>query len=143
HYTFVDGYLIAGPTRALLTRALQIKASGTNISRAAAFTSLLPHDRYANFSAVLFPNLGTTLAPIVGLFGGIVPQSAPGRSDIMANLQNMKSSLIAAYGEPDRISLAANGNLMGISPGNLITGGLQGAIPFRMPGTNSRTGAFK
>src|ERR1017187_2484572 len=30
HYTFVDGYMLAGPTRALVARALQVKASGTS-----------------------------------------------------------------------------------------------------------------
>ena len=37
----------------------------------------------------------------------------------MQNLSNMKSTLIAAYGEPDRISVATSGNLMGMSLSNL------------------------
>jgi len=32
HYTFANGYLIAGPTRALVSKALQIKTAGTSIA---------------------------------------------------------------------------------------------------------------
>ncbi len=67
HYTFADGYLIAGPTRALVARALQVKAAGTSIARSAKFLSMEPRDGYVNFSAVIYQNLGTTLAPLAGL----------------------------------------------------------------------------
>jgi FecR protein len=144
HYTFADGYMIAGPTRALVSRALQVRTSGTSITRSAPFLALVPRDRYVNFSALIYQNLGTTLAPIVSLFGGMIPQGRPGEPSPMAALGNMKSTLIAAYGEPDRIRIATGGNLMGISPANLLTGNLQGAIPFTaMMGTNARVPAFK
>jgi hypothetical protein len=56
----------------------------------------------------------------------------------------MKSTMIAAYGEPDRISVATSGNLMGMSINNLITGNLQNAIPFtQFMGTPRRAPAFK
>src|SRR5690242_12186832 len=81
HYTFSDGYMIAGPTRALVSRALQVKTAGTSITRSSAFTSLVPRDRYANFSAVIYQNLGTTLAPIAGLLGGMIPQPHAGQAN--------------------------------------------------------------
>jgi len=144
HYTFADGYMIAAPNRALVQRALQIKSTGTSITRSSAFTAMVPRDRYANFSAVIYQNLGTTLAPIVGLLGNMIPQPPAGRPNPMAALGNMKSTLIAAYGEPDRISMAGTGNLMGINVVSLLTGGLQGAIPFnQMMGTSRRVPAFK
>jgi hypothetical protein len=144
HYTFADGYMIAGPTRALVARALQVKQAGTSITRSANFVKLLPRDRYANFSAVIYQNLGTTLAPIAGLLGNMIPQGHKGGPNPMAALSDMKSTLIAAYGEPDRISIATSGNLMGINPGALLTGGLQGAVPFtQMMGTSQRAPAFK
>jgi ferric-dicitrate binding protein FerR (iron transport regulator) len=143
HYTFADGYLIAGPTRALVARALQVKSAGTSITRSSAFVALVPRDRYANFSAVIYQNLGTTLAPIAGLLNGMIPQGQAGQQNPIAALGNMKSTLIAAYGEPDRISFATSGNLMGINPSALLTGGLAGAIPFQMNGTPHREPAFK
>ena len=74
HYTFADGYMIAGPTRALVSRALQVKTGKASITHSATFVALLPRDHYNNFSALIYQNLGTTLAPIVSLLGGLVPQ---------------------------------------------------------------------
>src|SRR4029077_17241401 len=74
HYTFADGYMIAGPSRALLSRALQVNTGRASITHAVNFVSLLPRDQYNNFSALIYQNLGTTLAPIISLFGGMVPQ---------------------------------------------------------------------
>jgi hypothetical protein len=146
HYTFADGYMIAAPTRALVSRALQVKTSGISITHSAAFIALLPRDHYNNFSAVIYQNLGTTLAPLVSLFGGMIPQGKGGQgpTNMLEGLSNMKSTLIAAYGEPDRISVATSGNLMGLSVNNLITGNLQNAIPFtQFMGTPRRAPAFK
>lgn len=149
HYTFADGYMLAGPSRALLARALQVKASGTSITHSANFVAMLPRDHYNNFSALIYQNLGTTLAPIVNLFGGMIPQGrggaqANGMEKGLSSLGNMKSTLIAAYGEPDRIRVATSGNLMGMSVNNLMTGNLQGAIPFsQFMGTRERAPAFK
>jgi hypothetical protein len=144
HYSFADGYMIAAPTRALVSRALQVKVSGASVTHSAAFTALLPRDHYNNFSAVIYQNLGTTLAPIMSLLGGMLPQGRGGHSNGLENLSNMKSTMIAAYGEPDRISVATSGNLMGMSLSNLITGNLQNAIPFtQFMGTQGRAPAFK
>jgi hypothetical protein len=144
HYTFADGYMIAGPTRVLVSRALQVKSGRASITHSAAFIALLPRDRYNNFSALIYQNLGTTLAPILSLLGGMVPQGRGGQANMMQNLGNMKSTLIAAYGEPDRISVATSGNLMGMSLSNLLGGNLQNAIPFtQFMGTRDRVPAFK
>jgi hypothetical protein len=95
---------------------------------------------------VIYQNLGTTLAPIISLFGGMIPQGKgrQGPDNMLQGLSNMKSTLIAAYGEPDRITVATSGNLMGLSASNLITGNLQNAIPFtQFMGTPRRAPAFK
>ena len=149
HYTFVDGYLIAAPSRVLLTKALQVKVSRASITHSPNFIALLPRDHYNNFSAVIYQNLGTTLAPLVSLFGGMIPQGrggpqGSGPESMMRNLSNMKSTMIAAYGEPDKISVATSGNLMGMSLSNLITGDLKNAVPFtQFMGTSKRAPAFK
>ena len=79
HYTFADGYLIAGPSRAMLTRALQVKSTRTSITHSAQFLSMEPRDHYANFSALVYQNLGTSLAPLAGTARRIRPQRESGR----------------------------------------------------------------
>ena len=103
HYTLADGYLIAAPSRALVTKALQVKTAGTSITHSTRFVSMVPRDRYMNFSALIYQNLGSTLAPIAGLLGSFVPAGNAAQSRMLQNLGNMKPLLIAAYGEPDRI----------------------------------------
>ena len=148
HYTFADGYMIAAPSRALIMKALQVKISRASITHSPNFIALLPRDHYNNFSAVIYQNLGTTLAPIVSLFGNMIPQgrgpNGSGPESMIRNLSNMKSTMIAAYGEPDRISVATSGNLMGLSLSNLLTGDLRNAVPFtQFMGTSRRAPAFK
>jgi ferric-dicitrate binding protein FerR (iron transport regulator) len=143
HYTFANGYMIAGPTRALVSRALQVKTMGTWITHSSQFVSMEPRDHYNNFSALIYQNLGTTLAPIVGLIGGFAGgRGGPSGQNPLAMLGNMKPTMIAVYGEPDRISVAGTGDLMGIDPANLVTGSLTNAIPFtQMMGQHQRVPA--
>jgi len=153
HYTFADGYLVAGPTRALVARALQVKAAGTSIARSAKFLSMEPRDGHVNFSAVVYQNLGATLAPLAGLlsaFGGGGVPSGPGRSGQIPfqNLGNLTPSLIGAYAEPDRVTVASNRNVLGKSVTDLLSGNLLGiaggALPFsQLQGTRRPQAAFR
>jgi len=131
HYTFASGYLIAAPTRALLARALEIKANGTGIVHSPVFAGMLPRDPHTDFSAVVFQNLGTTLAPLAGL----LPQQAA------QSIGNLKPSLIAAYADSGSIALASTGDLLGMKLNTFLSGSLSGmagnAMPFpHFGGTN-------
>jgi len=121
HYTFADGYLIAAPTRALVTKALQVKLSRASIMRASKFVDLTPRDHYANFSAVFYQNIGTTLAPLAGLLGSLAPPS-PQQQRAIQQLSNVKPVLVALYAEPDRLTLASEGDAFGMSIAGLLTG---------------------
>jgi hypothetical protein len=133
HYTFADGYLIAGLTRALVAHAIQVKTMGTSISHSAQFVALEPHDRNANFSLVVYQNLGTTLAPLANLLGAFIPQGRPGQAGAMQGLAHMKPLFIAAYGEPDRITVAGNGNALGQGISSLVGGNLMGVVGDVLP----------
>ena len=124
HYTFADGYLIAAPTRALVKRALDLKTAGNSITRSAQFMALTPHDHYANFSAVLYQNLGASLAPLAGMLSGMAGARAghPGQPNPAEALGNLKPSLIAAYGSVDRITVATSSDLLGARLETLLTG---------------------
>jgi hypothetical protein len=135
HYAFANGYFIAGPTKAIVTRAIQIQAGGASIMRSTTFLSLTPRDHYANFSAVVYENLGTTLAPLAGLAGAFLPNMRPEQQKMVQKLGNIKPMLYAAYGEPDQMTIASSQNVLGAGLTNLMTGNLGGivgdAIPLR------------
>ena len=132
HYTFTNGYLVGGPTRALVARALQVKASGASVKHADRFVSMLPRDHFANFSAVFYENLGTTLAPIVGLMGAF-GNGGPQQQKMMQGLGNLKPTLVAAYGEPSALTIASGDNVLGAGLTNLMTGNLAGLVQNVLP----------
>jgi hypothetical protein len=132
HYTFANGYLIGGPTRALVTHALQVKSSAISVKQAAKFVSMLPRDHYANFSAVFYENLGTTLAPIASLMGAFAGGNAQ-QQKALQGLGNVKPTLIAAYGEPDALTIASGDNVLGAGLTNLMTGNLGGLVQNVLP----------
>jgi len=101
-YTYTDGYLLAGSSQALLDTAIQNRTSGYTLPRSTTFTALIPHDQYANFSAMVYYN-ASTLSPLLEQFS-----KQPAVQELTANL---KPTLIAAYGETDRITFATSGSL--------------------------------
>lgn len=118
HYVFTDGYLLMAPSRVLLDRAIQTRASGNTLARSAGFLALLPHDHYPNVSALLYQNVGASLAPLVqGLGAGttLTPQQQQAVQSLGAQL---KTSLVAAYGESDRITVAGTGSLFNLGLNN-------------------------
>jgi hypothetical protein len=147
HYTFAEGYLIAGPSRAIVSQALQARANRTSIVRSTKFVSLMPRDHYANFSAVIYQNLGSTLGPLIGMLGSLAPPSKGGANPL-GNLANLQPSFMAAYGEQDRVTIAGAGNIMGMSPNNFANGSLLGIAGGALPlgqflGTPGRRPAYR
>jgi ferric-dicitrate binding protein FerR (iron transport regulator) len=147
HYTFAEGYLLAGPSRAIVSQALQARANGASIVRSTKFVSLMPRDHYANFSAVIYQNLGSTLGPLIGMLGSLAPPSR-GNANPLDKLANLQPSFIAAYGEQDRVTIAGAGNMMGMSPNNFANGSLLGIAGGALPlgqflGTPGRRPAYR
>jgi len=134
HYTFADGYLIAAPSRALVARALEAKATRISLARSSQFAELAPRDHYADFSGVIYQNLAPSIAPIAGLLGSFLPKQGGGQAGgFVQGLSTMKPSLIAAYGEPDRLTVATGSNLLGGSLAGAMTGNLAGIIGQAVP----------
>ncbi len=126
HYTFVEGYLVMGPSRALVDRALRYRQSGQTITHSPRFVAMLPTDQRDNFSALIYQDL-------TSLLGGIVDK-LPTQSltpDQQAALEvireEVEPTLIYAYGEPKRIIFAA------ASEGDLLTDGLLGLLGLAAP----------
>jgi hypothetical protein len=145
HYTFDQGYLIAAPTRALVSRALQIKLAGTSIKHSGKFLELTPRDHHVNFSAVIYQNIGTSMAPLASLAGAFLSQRNGQSGMPLQGIDNLKPTLFAVYGEPDRISMAATGDVLGSTLENLLVGNIRSmaGLPFgQMMGTRERHGSY-
>lgn len=133
HYTFDQGYLVAGPTRALVSRALQLKSAGTSIKHSSKFLELTPRDQHVNFSAVIYQNLGTSMAPLAALAGAFLPERAGGRGMNLQALNNIKPTLFAVYGEPDCITMTANGDVLGSTLASMLSGNIMGMTGMGLP----------
>jgi hypothetical protein len=123
HYMFVDGYMVASASRALLERSLQTRDSGLTLTQSPRFRSLLPHDGQVNFSAVVYHNLGPVLAPISKIGSGAANIS-PEVEDLIGGLGSMTvPSLTLAYGEPSRIVFvnSSEGGILTSSLGRFLT----------------------
>jgi hypothetical protein len=110
-YVFVDGYMVAAPSRALLERTLAQRDAGSTLPSSAKFRNLLPLDGRADFSAVFFQHLGPLLSPLSGTLtrlGGssLTPEQQQALAQLAADAQ---PTLAYAYGEADRITVAGTG----------------------------------
>jgi hypothetical protein len=120
NYVFANGYMIAGPTRALVERALTLHDSGTTLVRSAKFTAGLPADGNVNFSAFVYHNLAPLVQPFANKLGNAKIPSGPQKA--MAFAATMEPTLAYAYAYGDRIEVAANtdGGPFGLSPATLL-----------------------
>ena len=107
-YTFTDGYMVLGPSRALVMNAVAVKQSGNSLARSSSFRSLLPQDQHADVSALVYQNL----APVVG---PIMQQLSPSQLQSLQQLAaETKPSVVCAYGEPNSIRVASASRFFGL-----------------------------
>jgi hypothetical protein len=131
HFLFVDGYLVVGPSRALLLEAVAQRAAGVTLVASSAFLDLLPHDGQANYSGVVYQNLGGamgTLGELLGRQGGI---PAAERERLTALAGEAGASVAVAYGESQGLTLSTRGahGPMGLSFESLLAvGGIFGGF---------------
>jgi hypothetical protein len=115
HYAFVDGYFVAAPNRTLLTRAIQNRDTGNVLVRSEAFRSQLPQNGIPNFSAIIYHNLGSAIAPVaqqLGAANGLSPSQKAGMDALAAN---SAPGMVYAYGKPDSIVVASQGTFFGLN----------------------------
>ena len=80
-YTFAEGYLVAGSSRAVVERALQYRSSGVNLRTAPAFAQLLRSGEDLNVSALMYQNLAPVAAPV----GDFLADQAGAMQDLPAD----------------------------------------------------------
>ena len=134
-YTFTDGYLLIAPTPALLSAAIANRAAGVTLEHSAAFRAQLPQDGHTNFSALLYYNAGSTLAPVVDQLksGGLMTPEQEKSAALLTS--NREPGLVYAYGEPDRIVVASRGGFFGLGLDTLVGLNAKGAaaLPQLLP----------
>ncbi|MGD9253590.1 MAG: hypothetical protein PVG92_06620, partial [Holophagae bacterium] len=107
-FTFVDGFMIMGPHRALLDQAIALRDSGVTLPASEAFQALLPDNGYTDCSAVFYRDLGSLL--------DAVPDEMLGELQMLdAASDDLGTGLVCIFGEADRITATATGgSLLGL-----------------------------
>jgi hypothetical protein len=123
NYTFVNGYMVMGPSRAMVQRSVQMQQQGYTLLRSSRFTAGLPADGNANFSALFYHNLAPLVQPFaerIANSAGSLPQEQ--QQAIKAMAADMPPTLAYAYAQGDSITFAANtdGGPFGLSPATLL-----------------------
>jgi hypothetical protein len=120
NYVYANGYLIVGPSRALVEKALRSQENGLSLLRSAKFTAGLPADGNANFSAVFYHNIGGLVPAGVATAAQNLP-SGP-QEAIKSIASDMAPTLAYAYAQGDSITFMANteGGPFGLSPATLL-----------------------
>lgn len=120
NYTYANGYMIVGPSRALVQRSIQSRESGSSLLRSAKFTAGLPADGNANFSAVFYHNIGG-LVP-AGLTSTAEKLPRGPQQAMKAIAADMAPTLAYAYAQGDSITFAANteGGPFGLGPATIL-----------------------
>lgn len=123
NYTYVNGYVVMGPSRAMVERSVRAQEQGYTLLRSSRFTAGLPSDGNANFSAVFYHNLAPLMQPFadrIASSAGNLPQGP--QQAIKAMAANMPPTLAYAYAQDDSITFAVNteGGPFGLSPATLM-----------------------
>jgi hypothetical protein len=154
HYLYEDGYLVAGPHRALLLEAVTQRAAGISLGNSSKFTALLPRDREMHFSAVVYQDLGGAGAALADWLSQNQNLAPDDRAAMQAMMSSGGPGLVVAYGGSDRVEIVGRSEegLLGLSFRRLIglaTKGVPGTfsddVPFaqrhlrKVPGTSRAT----
>jgi len=123
NFTYVNGYMIVGPSRALVERSVRSQEAGYTLLRSSRFISGLPADGNANFSALFYHNLAPLVQPFaerIGSSANSLPKEQ--QQAIKAMAADMPPTLAYAYAQGDSITFAANteGGPFGLSPATLL-----------------------
>jgi hypothetical protein len=121
NYVFADGYMIAGPTRGLIQKALTYHDSGVTLLHSPKFTAGLPADGNVNFSAFVYHNLAPLVQPFANQLANSKMPAGPQKA-ITAMAAASEPTLAYAYAYGDHIEFAANteGGPFGLSPATLL-----------------------
>jgi FecR protein/Putative zinc-finger len=128
NYAYVYGYLVAAPSRALVENAIRYRESGYTLLQSSKFRATLPEDKQANFSAMIYQNIGSLITPIARSVGKAATKRAPGEAgEAFKHLLGDKAGLAYVYALNDRMVISVNteDGPLGLSASDLL--GLPGS----------------
>jgi hypothetical protein len=106
NYTYAYGYLIAAPSRALVENAIKYRESGFSLVQSSKFKATLPEDKQANFSAMIYQNIGSAVPSVARAVGhAAAPQEA---RQALSSLIGKKAGLVYVYALNDRMIFSVN-----------------------------------
>jgi len=123
NYTYVNGYVVMGPSRAMVERSVRAQEQGYSLLRSSRFTAGLPADGNANFSAIFYHNLAPLVQPFAEGIASRAQNLPQGpQQAIKAMAADMPPTLAYAYAKGDSITFAANteGGPFGLSPATIM-----------------------
>ena len=128
-YAFAYGFLIAAPSRTLVENAIKYRESGYTLPQSAKFKAALPADKQANFSALVFYNIGSIMAPLANKVGAVAGGDSHGKG-MLQKLAGNKAGLAYVYSLGDRMVLSLNteDGPVGMTPSSLL--GMGGGFGF-------------
>jgi hypothetical protein len=130
HWLFADGYMVLAPTDELLQRAVRARQSNFHLRGSDRFRALTPPDRQANFSALVYHNLGQASAAVADWLGGGNALGADQREAIQRFAASARPALVYAYGDDREIQVASTGGFFGLSLDHVIaSAGLSDLLP--------------
>jgi hypothetical protein len=139
HLLFVDGYLVVTPNEQMLHRAVRARQGGQVLRGSWRFQQLLPPDREANFSAVVYHNLGEAASAVAGWLGGsgaLQPQQQQGLDRLV---KDAKPGLFYVYGGSQEIQVASTGGFFGVTLDHVLgSAGLGDLLSRQRQGTTTR-----
>jgi hypothetical protein len=118
HYAFHGGYMVAAPSRALVMKAIQTRASGDSLGRSASFRALFPPDRDAHVSGLVYQNMGRMVGALLEA-PGTGALTAEQRRSVQDLTRDARPTLLCAYGEERGIRVTGLGGAFDLSGSDL------------------------
>lgn len=127
NYAYAYGFFIAAPSRALVENAIKYRESGYTLPQSAKFKAALPEDKQANFSAMVYYNVGSIVAPLAKR-AGMIEGASKDHKSMLQKLATDKAGLAYVYSFGDRMVLSLNteDGPIGLTPSSLL--GLDGGV---------------
>ncbi len=121
HWTYDGGYMVMGPDRAILTRAIATRASGTPLVRSARFREMQPATPSVHGSGFLWLNTRGALDSLLAVTGSAAP------SALRSLLTSRDPVLVILSGETERIAAYSRTRLTSLLIDLMVTQGAKGA----------------